>query len=318
MTGRRRSQTMLVVLTLVAVTLMTVDLSDRGAGPVARVRHAAVAAFGPVQQAVSAVVHPVTSAGRWLSDQRRLHDELEQARRTVAQLNAAEVERDDLRGENAALRQMLGMRDRLGMDTVGARVLGTVPGDPGSSVLIDAGTRDGLAPGMTVLDHRGVVGRLIVVTAHHAQVELVTSPAARYAVRVVSGRQPGRLSGRGDGEVQLELNDPHAAVPVGSAVVTRAFEGSTVPDGLLIGTVAADGAGNRYRPVRPAAGAASLDFVQVVNAPAQPSDLPSAERPTAVPLPPPPRPEEDPPPPRPEEDPRPTGPPPASPSPAER
>lgn len=292
MKGRRRSQTMLVVLTLVAVTLMTLDLSDRGDGPVARLRHTAIAAFAPVQQVMSATVHPVAAAGRWLSDQRRLHDELEQARRAGAQLRAAEAERDDLRGENAALRQMLGMRERVGMETVGARVLGTVPGDPGSSVLIDAGTRDGLAPGMTVLDHRGVVGRLVVVTAHHAQVELVTSPTARYAVRVVAGRQPGRLNGRGDGELQLELNDLHAVVLTGSAVVTRAFEGSTVPDGLLIGTVGAAEAGDRYRPVRPAVDAATLDLVQVVTGPAQPSELPSGERPTASPLPPPPRPEE--------------------------
>jgi rod shape-determining protein MreC len=288
---------MLVVLTLVAVTLMTLDLSDGGGGPVARLRHNAIATFAPVQQVVSAVVHPVSGAGRWLGDQRRLHGELEQARREIAQLRAAEVERDDVRGENAALRRMLGLRDRLGMHTVGARVLGTVPGDPGSSVLIDAGTRDGLRPGMTVLDHRGVVGRLIVVTAHHAQVELVTSPAARYAVRVVSGRQPGRLNGRGDGELQLELNDPHAAVPAGSAVVTRAFEGSTVPDGLLIGTVAQAEAGGRYRPVRPAVDAATLDLVQVLTAQAQPSELPSGERPTAMPLPAPPAPDEDPSPP---------------------
>jgi rod shape-determining protein MreC len=294
MLSRRRSQTMLVVFTLAAVTLMTVDLSDGGGGPVARLRHVAIATFAPVQQVVSAVVHPMAGAGRWLSDQRGLHGELERARREIAQLSVAEVERDDLRGENAALRRMLGLRDRLGMHTIGARVLGTVPGDPGSSVLIDAGTRDGLRPGMTVLDHHGAVGRLIVVTAHHAQVELVTSPAARYAVRVVSGRQPGRLNGRGDGGLQLELNDPHAAVPTGSAVVTRAFEGSTVPDGLLIGTVAQAEAGGRYLPVRPAVDAATLDLVQVVTAPAQPGELTSGERPTALPLPAPPRPDEDP------------------------
>src|SRR5918999_1205458 len=82
--------------------------------------------------------------------------------------HGAVVERDDLRGENAELRRLLGMRDRMGLRTVGARVLGTVPGDPGSSVLIDAGSDDGLAQGMTVLDDRGVVGRLVTVAAGHA------------------------------------------------------------------------------------------------------------------------------------------------------
>jgi rod shape-determining protein MreC len=280
---------MLAVFLLAAVTLMTIDLSDGRDGPMTRVRHGAVAVFAPVQHAVAAAVRPATGVVRWLDDQHGLHAELARTRARVASLETAAVERDDLRGENARLHRLLGMRDRMGLNTVGARVLGTVPGDPGSSVLIDAGSGDGLAAGMTVLDDRGVVGRLVTVTARHAQVELVTSPTARYAVRVVSGRHPGRLRGRGDGGLELELNDPHAAVPAGAAVVTRAFQGSTVPDGLPIGIVeAADGV-DRHRAVRPAVNVTTLDVVQVVTAPAQPSELPAGDPATATPLPPPPR-----------------------------
>jgi rod shape-determining protein MreC len=279
---------MLAVFLLAAVTLMTIDLSDGRDGPMTRVRHGAVAVFAPVQHAVAAAVRPATGVVRWLDDQHGLHAELARTRARVASLETAAVERDDLRGENARLHRLLGMRDRMGLNTVGARVLGTVPGDPGSSVLIDAGSGDGLAAGMTVLDDRGVVGRLVTVTARHAQVELVTSPTARYAVRVVSGRHPGRLRGRGDGGLELELNDPHAAVPAGAAVVTRAFQGSTVPDGLPIGIVeAADGV-DRHRAVRPAVNVTTLDVVQVVTAPAQPSELPAGDPVTATPLPPPP------------------------------
>ena len=280
---------MLAVFLLAAVTLMTIDLSDGRDGPMTRVRHGAVAVFAPVQHAVAAAVRPATGVVRWLDDQHGLHADLARTRARVASLETAAVERDDLRGENARLHRLLGMRDRMGLNTVGARVLGTVPGDPGSSVLIDAGSGDGLAAGMTVLDDRGVVGRLVIVTARHAQVELVTSPMARYAVRVVSGRHPGRLRGRGDGGLELELNDLHAAVPAGAAVVTRAFQGSTVPDGLPIGIVeAADGV-DRHRPVRPAVNVTTLDVVQVVTAPAQPSELPAGDPVTATPLPPPPR-----------------------------
>jgi rod shape-determining protein MreC len=289
---RRRIQTLLVVLTLVAVTLMTLDLSDDGGGPVARVRYGALVLIAPVQQMVSVAVRPVTRVGRWIHDQRRLHEELARSRATADRLATAEIERDDVGAENAELRRLLGMREDLSLSTVGARVLGTVPGDPGSSVLIDAGTRDGLAAGMTVLDDRGVVGRLVAVTAHHARVELATSPAARYAVRVVDGRLSGRLRGRGDGGLQLELNDPHAVVPAGAVVVTRAFEGSTVPDGLSIGTVSESAADGRPLPVRPAVDAATLDLVQVVTGPDRPSEIELDGRPSETALPDPPRPSE--------------------------
>ena len=269
---------MLAVLLLAAATVMTIDLSDGGDGPVTRLRQGAVALFAPVQQMVAGTVRPLAAVPRWVGDQRRLHEELARTRAQVTRLRAAAVERDDLRGENAELRRLLAMRDRLGTTAVGARVLGTLPGDPGSSVLIDAGSHDGLAQGMTVLDDHGLVGRLVTVTARHARVELVTSPAARYAVRVVAadGHHPGRLRGRGDGALQLELDDPHAALAAGAAVVTRAFEGSTVPDGLPIGTMAAEGGAGRSRLVRPAVDRGRLDLVQVPTAPAQPAAPPPA------------------------------------------
>lgn len=279
---------LLVVLTLTALTLMTLDLSGGGDGPVTQLRRGAVAAFAPVQHVVAVAVQPLSAAAAWISDQRRLHAELARLRATAARLETAAVQRDDVRAENAELRSLLAMRDRLEVPTVGARVLGTVPGDPGSSVLVDAGSDAGLAPDMTVVDDRGVVGRLVVVTAEHARVELITSPRARYAARVVSGRHAARMRGRGDGGLQLELDDPHADVPEGTPVVTRTFEGSTVPDGLLIGTVAGS-AGTRYRAVRPAADLDALDVVQVLVESPQPSELPSGQRPSAAPLPPPPR-----------------------------
>lgn len=279
---------LLVVLTLTALTLMTLDLSDGGNGPVTRLRHGAVSAFAPVQHAVAVGISPLSAAADWISDQRRLHDELAQLRVTAARLEAAAVQRDDALAENAALRRLLAMGERLELRTVGARVLGTVPGDPSSSVLLDAGANDGLAPDMTVVDDRGVVGRLVVVTADHARVELITSPRARYAVRVVAGRHAARMRGRGDGNLQLELDDPHAEVPAGTPVVTRTFEGSAVPDGLPVGTVAGND-GDRYRTVHPAAGLETLDIVQVLLGASQPSELPSGQRPSTAPLPPPPR-----------------------------
>jgi hypothetical protein len=75
-------------------------------------------------------------------------------------------------------------------------------------------------------------------------------------------------------------------------VVTRSFEGSAVADGLPVGTVDSDDGADRYRTVRPAFDAANLDLVQVIVAPAQPSDLPSGQRPSATELPDAPRPGE--------------------------
>ena len=278
------------MLVLTALTLMTLDLHGGETGPVAGLRRAALGAFAPVQHGVAVLVRPLSAAGRWVDDQRRLHAEVARLRARSAGLDAVSAQRDELRAENTELRSLLALRERLGLRTVGARVLGTAPGDPGTTVLIDAGSDAGLAADMTVVDDRAVVGRVVAVSAEHAQVELVTSPRARFAVRVVEGRHTGRLRGRGDGGVQLELDDPHAEVPAGARLVTRAFEGSAVPDGLPVATVAG-ARGDRYRVAHPAAALGALDLVQVVLTAPQPSALAST-RPSPAPLPPPPRPSE--------------------------
>lgn len=290
--GRGRRQLGLVVLTLLAVSWMTLDL--RGSTVSDAQDRTALAVFAPVQQVVAAVVQPATSAARWIGDQRHLHVRLARLRDVDAGLRASRATNADLADENRRLRALLGMRARTGGRTVAARALGTLPGDPGGGVVITAGADDGVAPGMAVVDTAGLVGRVVTATATHARVELVTSPHARYAVRVVPGGLPGRLRGAGAGRAVVELDEPGGTPPPGAAVVTRTFAGSAVPDGLVVGTLQDAATDGRSRAVDPQVQGAAVGLVQVVlDAPAQPSTLAGTALPTrAAPLPAPPRPGE--------------------------
>ncbi len=260
---------MIVVLTLVALSWMTLDLrapSDVTGGP----QRGALALFAPVQRVLAATVRPVDVAVGWIADQRSLHRRLDDLRDAHARAQSVAAANDDLAAENRRLRELLAMRARTGHRTVGATVLGTPPGDLTGSVLITAGTAHGVAPDMAVVDHRGLVGRVVEVNRSHARVEMTTSPDARYAVRV--GQLAGRLQGTGGGSLRLELNDLRRTVRPGMPVVTRAFEGSSMPDGLPVGEVMRDAVHDRYLQVRPLVTAGSAHLVQViVDEPAQPA-----------------------------------------------
>lgn len=283
--GRRRSSTVIVVLMLTAMTLMTLDLRGVGGDPLAQVHAGAAAVFAPVQHAVSLAVRPVTAGAGWVADQRDLHAELRELRAVAADRDRIAAERDDVRAENAQLRRLLEVRERIDLQLRAVRVLGGGSGDAGGSVLVAAGARDGLAAGMPVVDARGLVGRLALVNDAYARVELVTSPRARYTARVVVGRHTGRLSGRGDGTLRLDLDDPTAGVAQGTVVVTRAFEGSAVPGGLPIGTVSrtsGDPHGAGALEVRPAAALAALDTVLVVTTSSAPAGAAAQTRPASM------------------------------------
>lgn len=279
-----------MVLTLLALSWVTLDLRAPAVvtdGP----QRGALQVFAPVQQALATLLSPVTAATGWIADQRGLHRELAELRTAAAHARSATVRNADLAGENRRLRALLSMRARSAHRTVGARVLGSPPGDSSGGVVITAGAVDGVETDAAVVNEHGLVGRIVATAGSHARAELVTSPTARYAVRVDGGRT-GRLWG-GRSLLRLELDDPHRAVPAGAAVVTRAFEGSSIPDGLPIGTVMADPVHDRYLDVRPLVDPATLDLVQVVvDGPAQPAAVVDGSDGRSQALPPPPRPGE--------------------------
>jgi rod shape-determining protein MreC len=274
-----------MVLTLIALSWVTFDLRTPAAatgGP----REGALQLFAPVQQALAALIRPVDGAAGWIADQRRLHGELADLRAVRTQARSAEAVNADLAAENRELRRLLSMRARGAYRAVGASVLGAAPGDPAGTVVLTAGAADGVAPDMAVVNDEGFVGRVVAVTRSYARAELVTSPTARYAVRV-AGAPPGRLWG-GRSLLRLEVNDPHRAVRPGAPVVTRAFEGSPVPDGLPIGRVMSDPAHGRYLDVRPLVDTTSLSLVQViVGAPDHPTTDAIGSAGPSPPLPPP-------------------------------
>jgi len=275
MGGRRPA---LAVLVLVSLVLVTVDYRQGDDGLLGALQRGAVIAFAPVQEGFATVVRPVGrffgaigEIGSLRTDNARLQAEVEQLRRST--LSRAELER-----QNAELRELLGMAERSELTTTGARVIAEPASAFDWSVLIDAGADQGLRPGQAVLGERGLVGRITEVTDRYARVQLIGSPEASYAIRVSDTGTDGLLRGQGSQPLQLEALDPEAQLPEGAEVVTKAFVGTAIPDGIPIGVLTGGDDDSRFRLVRPYVNFAGLDLVQVVvGEPTPPAQLDPAE-----------------------------------------
>lgn len=277
MADRRRSRTLLAVLTLVALVLITLDYRLGDDGFTAAVRRGAVVAFSPLQEGFSTVVRPVGAFFSAIGELGALREQNAALEDELSELTEQLPSVANLERENAELRELLEMREQLELTTSAARVIGQPPGEQGSTVLIDTGADQGVEVGMAVLSARGLVGKVTEVTTSHARVELLTSPSARYAVRVAENAETGLLRGQGADPFQLELLDPEADAEAGDEVVTRTFQASTIPDGLPVGEIIEEqrtDASERFLLVRPYVDFRRLSFVQVVlDAPEAPADL---------------------------------------------
>lgn len=282
MSDRRRSRTVLAVLVLVSLLLLTLDYRQGDGGAVAILQRGALAVFAPVQEGLASVVRPIGGFFSSIGELGSLREQNAALEADLQELRQRQVSLADLERENQELRGLLQMRERFGFTTTGARVIARPPGAFEWSVLIDIGAEHGVEPGMPVISAEGLVGKLTEVAPRNSRVQLLSSPAAGYAVRVAETGVEGLLRGQGSRPFQLEVLDPEAEIEPGQEIVTRAFQGTTIPDGIPIGEVqdATDPAaqGTRFLSVRPYVDFTKLNLVQVVlDSPLQPTELPSEQ-----------------------------------------
>lgn len=291
MTDRRR-RSVLAALVLVALVLVTLDYRGGDTGPLATLQRGVLTVFSPLMEGVATVVRPIGGVFSSIGDLGGLDEENAALQAELAQARAQLQSQTDLERQIAELGGQLSMREQLSLTTVGTRVLGRPVNGSAYSVLVDSGADEGLAAGMAVINEAGLVGRVAEVTGSTARVQLVTDPGTGgFVVRLAATGERGLLNGRGAQPFLLELQDAEAVVEPESEVVTQAFPGSTIPDGLPIGVIADAGMGSSL-PVSPYVDFSRLSVLQVVtDYPPPPAELdradvrpaPEGERPEPLP-----------------------------------
>ena len=141
--------------------------------------------------------------------------------------------------DNARLRELLDTAQRGSLDVQLAPVL-DVDLDPSRQRLVlDAGSRDGVRIGQSVIDAGGLLGQVIDITPMHATVLLLTDPD--HAVPVAIARNGVRLVAYGRGRsdlLSLASIALSSDVKVGDVVVTSGL-GGRFPPGFPVGTITA-------------------------------------------------------------------------------
>lgn len=104
------------------------------------------------------------------------------------------------------------------------------------SIIINRGTRDGIAVGMPVTTELGLVGRIIVVSANAAQVQLINDENSAVSSRLQATRAQGSIIGQASGVLRLTMVDLDEVIDLGDLVITSGLGGNFPPD-IVVGQV---------------------------------------------------------------------------------
>jgi len=197
-----------------------------------------------LRQPVAAVHSVIVEANELLnlrSENARLRQE--NARLLEWQDVARRYERD-----NASFRRLLKMTDGPVATFISAHVVGDSASAFVRTMLIDAGSRDGVEKGQAVVNDLGLVGRVIEVGQRSARVLLLTDLNSRIPITVESSHYRGIIAGDNTDRPRIEYLPPTAQVQVGDRIITSG-DGGFLPPGLAIGQITSiDGGVIRAQP----------------------------------------------------------------------
>ena len=240
----RRS--LVVSLVLTCVTLMTVDHATADGSPLEPLRRLVGEVYGPIQAGADAVVSPFLNGPGWVRSQRSLASDIDRLEAENARMRGELAATDYDRNRLAEYDGLTAAAEQIGYALVPARVIGIGPAQSFTqTVTIDAGTRAGLRPDLTVVNADGLVGRVVRVTSSTATVLLVVDEDSTVGGRIGQSMKVGFLHGRGDvgglgddARLDLELVDQATVPQRGDAVVTWGSDrGAPYVSGVPVGRV---------------------------------------------------------------------------------
>lgn len=221
----------------------------------------------------------VESALAWAGPYLRALDENDRLRQEAVDLSSALARSREARLENARLRRMLSLRDTfatplqtariVSKDVVTARVLNRDLTGQNNLFTINVGRADSVRVGMAVMDERGILGKVVLVSERYARVMPYLNTAFSVPGRILPMQTEGIVHWEGERSDLLLLENVSKTEPVarGQLVVTSGFSG-VFPPGLPIGridSVSALPGRSEYRLfVRPSSPLSQAQYVFVV------------------------------------------------------
>ena len=227
----------LMVCSALALFLMVADARFRITQPV---RSAVATVLFPLQWVVMQPVLGVRKVNEYITSLDTAVSSEEAARRKLILQSQRANQVEQLSIENAQLRKLLSLRDRLSTPAVAAEVLYDAADPYTRKVIIDKGMAQGIEAGSPVIDESGVLGQVTRVHPLISEVTLVTDPDQAIPIlntrTGVRGITYGDSARHGSGGLELRYMAANADVQQGDLLTTSGVDG-VYPPGIPVAKV---------------------------------------------------------------------------------
>jgi len=232
----RRLRGALLILVFLIAFLYIFSLNFRPPDRMDALQRTVVESVGPVIKflgGISVSLEDVVKSYVWL---RHVRQENEGLREHMASLEQKVTDYREAYIENLRLRRLLDFKNTIHAETIAAQVVLHDMTGWFQTLIVDKGTRDGVAPDMAVVNDEGVVGRILDVSERYSRVLLITDSGSAVDALVQRNRVRGILGGKDATACVLKYVRGNLDVQGGDLIVTSGKDG-IFPKGLRLGVV---------------------------------------------------------------------------------
>ena len=230
--------------------------------------------------AMQVVAGPAAEGKRWIDGVGTffsVYEENQRLRDENAKLRLAQSEVGELQRKVERYEQLLKVPTEAPVSGVAGRVIADMSGPFLRTILVNAGSEQGVLKGQAVVDDRGLLGRIVGTGRKSSRVLLLSDLNSRIPVIVEGANLKAILAGDNSDRPTLEYLPPGSRLVAGARVLTTA-DGGALPPGIVVGVVVKGQAAPR---VELFTSERRADFVRVLKyqAPVDVDDEPEAPAP---------------------------------------
>ena len=239
----RKTKIKIAIIAVLAVFLVLAvigirSLDNETLNPLEKVGRGLIFPLQKTLHSVSTGIRGNLNALRQMSE---IEEENEKLRKEISRLNFEHSLYEDYILENERLHALLDFKERHldTIDFIAARVIARSSENWHRSLILDKGAKDGLAVDMVVINHKGLIGRIVNVSGGSSEVFLITDRESAVGARIQETRQAmGVIEGQGNNSPFLRMIyiSKEAEIKPGDVILSSGL-GGMVPPGIRIGEV---------------------------------------------------------------------------------
>lgn len=265
-------------LVVLALALVTISFRDPSSGPAGAIQDAGVAILNPFEVAGNRVARPFRDAYGWFDSLFNARSDAKKLRKENEQIRQQLIQNEFAANELQQLKELLAFKEGPSFPKDYNALTASVVNRPSSafaqSVVVSAGSCDGVEKDAPVVTAQGLVGLVTRTTCHASRVTLLTDESSAVSALDVKTDAAGvvmHASGAGSTLV-LSFVAKEDKVEVGDTIATAGWRtknlSSLYPKGIAIGKVTSVGQSDtdlyKHVQVQPFADFTSIDAVIVL------------------------------------------------------